>query len=100
MRHNLDISEGIAGNFHRARNHWIIAANSGCKESLDFVKEGFMDGMITKNEYENTLLAYQRGHDEMKSDDRDKAKTATPYLYHSGCTCNDSRSKGKGRHES
>ena len=66
MRHNLGISEGIAGNFHRARNHWIIAANSGCKESLDFVKEGFMDGMITKNEYENTLLAYQRGHGDEK----------------------------------
>ena len=33
-----------------------------------------MKGFITKDEYANTLRAYQQRHDEMKSDDRDKAE--------------------------
>ena len=32
-----------------------------------------MKDVITKDEYANTLRAYQQRHDEMKSDDRDKA---------------------------
>ena len=32
-----------------------------------------MDGMITKDEYASTLRAYQKRHDEMKSDTRDIA---------------------------
>ena len=44
----------------------------------DKVKEGFMDGMVTKDEYANTLRAYQSRQDEMKSDDRDKAHPAEP----------------------
>ena len=33
-----------------------------------------MDGYVTKDEYGNTLRAYQHQHGEMKSDDRDKAR--------------------------
>ena len=32
-----------------------------------------MDGIITKDEYANTLRAHQKIQDEMKSDMRDKA---------------------------
>jgi len=32
--------------------------------------------MITKDEYANTLRAYQERHDEMKSDQRDKVRAA------------------------
>ena len=73
-RHNLGCDEGNAGNIYRACNHFILAANAGCKRSLDNVKAGFMRGFITKDEYANTLRAYQQRHDEMKSDDRDKAE--------------------------
>ena len=73
-RHNLGCLEGVAGNEHRAYKHFILAARAGLKQSLDVVKEGFMDGVVTKNDYANTLRAYQQRHDEMKSDDRDKAE--------------------------
>ena len=54
--------------------HFILAAKAGYKLSLDELKEGFMDGMITKEEYANTLRAYQTRYDEMKSEDREKAQ--------------------------
>lgn len=43
-----------AGNTNRAYKHLIIGAKSGCKDSLAQVKFGFMDGDVTKEEYENT----------------------------------------------
>lgn len=73
-RYNLGIVEGQAGNFHRAMKHFILAAKAGHKKSLDAVKLGFMNGIVAKGEYENTLRTYQEQHDEIKSEDRDKAK--------------------------
>ena len=37
------------------------------------VKEGFIRGFVTKDEYANTLRAYQKRQDEMNSVERDKA---------------------------
>ncbi|MDB4430529.1 hypothetical protein N9140_01070, partial [bacterium] len=54
--------------------HFMIAAKAGYKDSLDAAKEGFMDGIITKDEYANTLRAYQQQHNEIKSDGRDEAE--------------------------
>ena len=71
-RHNLGCMEGDAGDEHRARKHFMIAAKAGYKDSLDTVKKGYMMGYFTKDEYANTLRAYQKAHDEMKSDLRDK----------------------------
>jgi len=52
----------------------MIAARAGCKESMDMVKEQrFMQGLLTKDEYESTLVAHQKICDEMKSDQRDRA---------------------------
>jgi len=73
-RHNIGVVEGRAGNFERAYKHYMIAARAGQKRSLDYVKRGFMDGHVTKDEYTITLRAYQKSQDEMKSDERDKAK--------------------------
>jgi TPR repeat protein len=75
-RNNLGCMEGNAGNNHRAFKHFIIAANSGNKLSLDNVKEGYRHGLVTKEEYANTLREYQKSQDEMTSDARDKALTA------------------------
>ena len=41
---------------------------------MDNVKASFVHGIVTKDEYENTLRAYHKIHDEMKSDMRDKAR--------------------------
>ena len=73
-RHNLGCMELDAGNYHRAMQHFILAAKAGYKESLDQVKNGFMEGVITKDEYASTMRAYQQRHDEMKSVGRDKAE--------------------------
>jgi len=72
-RNNLACLEGEAGNEHRAYKHMIIAARAGRKQSLNKVKEGFMRGYITKDEYANTLRVYHERQKEMKSDAREKA---------------------------
>ena len=74
-RHNLGCAEVEAGNHHqRAYKHFILAARAGYKQSLDAVKLGFMNGIVTKDEYAQTLRAYQKSHYEMKSEMRDKAE--------------------------
>ena len=73
-RHNLGCMEVRAGNELRAYKHFILSAKAGYTKSLDGVKKGYKRGIITKDEYANTLRAYQFRQDEMKSDDRDKAK--------------------------
>ena len=72
-RHNLGCIEGRARNNDRAKKHWILAARAGMKESLDAIKEGFIRGFLTKDEYASTLRAYYDRQKEMKSDARDKA---------------------------
>ena len=79
-RYNLGCVEGQAGNEHRAYKHYIIAAKSGYTPSLDRVKKGFMDGDVTKDEYESTLRAYHERQTEMKSDMRDDAAAFREHL--------------------
>ena len=73
-RQGIISAVGQDGNYDRAYKHYILAAKAGDKDSLDRVKAGFMDGIITKDEYETTLRAYQSRQDEMKSESRDKAE--------------------------
>ena len=80
-RHNLGCVELDVGNQHRAFKHFILAAKAGDKDSLDKVKTGFMNGIVTKDEYANTLRAYQERHDEMKSEDRDTADEAFQHIW-------------------
>ena len=72
-RHNLGALEGKAGNHERAMKHFMVAARAGDNKSLDKVKQGFMRGFVTKDEYGNALRAYQERQDEMKSDTREAA---------------------------
>ena len=72
-RHNLGCLEGQAGNHQRAFKHNMLSARAGCNKSLNTVKGGYMDGIVTKDEYANTLREYQKSQDEMKSEARDKA---------------------------
>ena len=80
-RYNLGCVEGKAGNFHRSCKHFLLSARAGHKESLDAVKEGYMMGHVTKEEYANTLRAYQTIQNEIKSDDRDRAKAFYRAVY-------------------
>ena len=73
-RHNLGILEGQTGNDQRVKKHFLLAARAGHKGSLENIKQGFMNGLVTKEEYANTLREYQKSQDEMKSEARDKAR--------------------------
>ena len=76
-RHALGCREVEAGNVDRAVKHWKIAARAGYKDSLDAIHGMYAKkpkGDVTKDEYANTLRAYQKRREEMKSDERDKAE--------------------------
>ena len=73
-RAKLGATEYNGGNHQRALKHFQIAASAGYEKSLDMVKGGFMDGFVTREEYANTLRAYQKSQDETKSDSREKAR--------------------------
>ena len=63
-RYNLGYTE--------AQKHVMISAGTGHDESLDKVKSGFRNGIVTKDEYEGALRAYHNSQLEVKSDMRDK----------------------------
>ena len=73
-RHSLGSIEMQDDNQRRAMKHFILAARAGHDKALGMVKLGFMHGIATKEEYANTLRAYQKSVDEMKSEARDKVK--------------------------
>ena len=75
-RHNLGTMEWKNGKHVRAMRHYMISAKSGKYESLENVKIGFKKGIVTKEDLEKTLRCYQASQDEMRSDDRDRAKAA------------------------
>ena len=49
-RHNLGVWEENTGNIHRATKHFIIAARAGDDDAMEAVKEGFMGGIVTKDD--------------------------------------------------
>ena len=72
-RHNLGVSEYNAGNCDRALKHYMIAAGSGCTVSLEKIKQMFMKGYATKDDYAKALRVYQANLVEIKSAQRDQA---------------------------
>ena len=72
-RYNLGISEGRAGNMERALKHFMIAAGVGYTESLEKIKQMFLNGHATKDDYAKALLSYQANLVEIKSAQRDEA---------------------------
>ena len=72
-RHNLGCAESTNGNNQCAMKHFMIAAKCGCENSLHYVKQGFRDGIVTKEQFEKTLRDYQASCDETKSEQRDRA---------------------------
>jgi len=79
-RTNLGFTEGQAGNHHRAYKHLLIGARAGDDLSLENVKRGYKYGLVTKDEYADTLRVYLERQKEMKSDERDKAAAARNQL--------------------
>ena len=73
-RHNLGCYEGEKGNHNRAVRHLLISVKVGDKESLEMIKNVFMAGLATKEQYAEALKGYQGAVEETKSHDRDEAK--------------------------
>ena len=72
-RYNLGNEEERASNYGRALKHFMIAVGSGDNGSLQQIKELYLDGHATKDDYAKALKAYQAYLGEIKSDQRDKA---------------------------
>ena len=52
----------------------MISAKMGHKGSLEMIKEMFVRGLATKEQYAEALKGYQSAVEETKSHDRDEAK--------------------------
>ena len=72
-RHTLGVLEKHAGNVSRAMKHWMISAGAGDDDSLSEVRECFMEGNATKDDFEMALRAHKEAKDEMKSEQREAA---------------------------
>lgn len=68
------ITSRTRGNIHRAYKHDMIAVIFGDEVSLAKVQEGFKKGVVTKDEYANTLRSYQRVKDELMNDNMGAAE--------------------------
>lgn len=55
---------------------FLITANLGCNKSLKNIKIFYANGHTSKEEYADTLRAYQATVEEMKSAEREKAEEA------------------------
>ena len=75
-RHNLGCTEGRAGYMDRAMKHLMISAGAGYDDSLKNIRECFMNGYGTKNDFEKALRSHKEAKDEMKSEQRDAAAAA------------------------
>jgi len=59
-RHNLAVYEERKGDYRMSMKHFMIAARSGWKEALEPIKRnGYMLGIVTKDEFAETLRACQ-----------------------------------------
>ena len=73
-RHNLGVTEIQNGRRERAVKHWMIAANLGCDDSLDALKQCCQKGIISKEDFAAALRAYQAAVNATKSPQRDVAE--------------------------
>ena len=74
-RHRLGCCEIDKGNYDRAARHLLISAKMGRKESLLAITRMFMVGFATIEQLTQARRGYQNAVEEMKSHDRDEAKS-------------------------
>jgi TPR repeat protein len=70
-RFNLGLMESESGNMERAIKHWVIAAASGCSDSMHELITNFGLGHISRELIDSTLTAYNTSCAEMRSEARD-----------------------------
>ncbi|EJK58282.1 hypothetical protein THAOC_21610 [Thalassiosira oceanica] len=72
-RHSLGVAEVDNGNYELAVQHWLISAKMGYEDSLNAIKDMFMEGHATKAQYAKALRGYGDAVEEMKSHQREEA---------------------------
>ncbi|EJK44476.1 hypothetical protein THAOC_36978, partial [Thalassiosira oceanica] len=72
-RYFLGVAEFKEGNCGLAMQHWMISAKMGFEDSLNAIKEMFMEGLATKAHYAEALRGYGDAVEEMKSHQREEA---------------------------
>jgi len=80
--------EQTMGNWEYAKKHWMLSAAAGCENCMGFrIKEGFLNGVVTEEEYNQTLSKYQKTIEETKSEQRDadKAERMQQDPHHGQC---------------
>ncbi len=75
-RHILALDEMKNSRFEKAAKHHIIAANQGHDISLKFLKDFFIEGIVSKEDYAAALRGHQAAVNETKSAERNKAEEA------------------------
>ena len=76
-RYNLGhFEEKERGNVSRAVKHYMIAAGAGHDKSLKAIRQRFLDGHATKDDFDKALRAHKEANDEMKSEQREAAASA------------------------
>ena len=60
----------------RALKHWTIAVAAGHDTSLKNIRICFLNGHVSKDDFERALRAHKEAADEMKSDQREAAAAA------------------------
>ncbi|EJK65131.1 hypothetical protein THAOC_14052 [Thalassiosira oceanica] len=73
-RHNLGAINYNMGNYGLARKHWMISAKLGFKESLDDIKDMYMEGMALKSDYAEAMHGYHNANKEMGSPDMESTR--------------------------
>eukprot|EP00956_Cyclotella_meneghiniana_P037446 scaffold138945_cov36-Cyclotella_meneghiniana.AAC.2 len=73
-RCQLGAMEGLNGNHDRSLRHFMIAARCGHDGSLEMIKKAYMEGDVTKEDFERVLREHKASQDETKSDQRDRAR--------------------------
>jgi tetratricopeptide (TPR) repeat protein len=72
-RYNLGVEEKINGRMDRAVKHFIITAKLGDDPALEVVKQSFIEGLVSKEDFEAALRGHQAAVDATKSEQREKA---------------------------
>ena len=75
-RFNLGHFEESNGEIERAVKHWIIAANLGCDDSIQELKECYKDGSVSKDDFAAALRAHHAAVNATKSPQREAAARA------------------------
>ncbi len=69
-RFRLGVYEWKRGNKERAVKHWIIASNLGEEKSLKELRQAYVERLLSKEDYNAALRAYQTAVDATKSPQR------------------------------